>query len=125
MRGRSIIKVKFQQSMKIVLDAENASLSKIPDASFCEMGNLSRFLPKQGHKWWQQSSTTSRICYPNQFEESQALVTAFPGHKKTRTSSNSSSTPGRSEGLDCSPSHVTATISSFLTSNLKVTNGMM
>lgn len=27
--------------MKIVLDAENASLSKIPDASFCEMGNLS------------------------------------------------------------------------------------
>ena len=79
--------------MKIVLDAENESLSKTPDTSFCEMGNQSQFLPKQGHKWGQQSRTTSRIYYPNQFEELQALDTAFPVHKKTRTSSNSPANP--------------------------------
>lgn len=84
--------------MKIVLDAENESLSKTPDTSFCEMGNQSQFLPKQGHKWGQQSRTTSRIYYPNQFEELQALDTAFPVHKKTRTSSNSPANPSWSEG---------------------------
>lgn len=42
--------IKFSTIKRNVFDAENMSLSKIPDASFYEMGNISHLLPKQDHK---------------------------------------------------------------------------